>query len=67
VTFKVSDLSKSRRYYQGVLGMTEAFQIKDTSGKTSSAMRRLNPTLLSVSVLHCELRDLAAQVPRNLP
>jgi catechol 2,3-dioxygenase-like lactoylglutathione lyase family enzyme len=42
VAFKVSDLSKARRYYQGVLGMTEAFQIKDASGKTSSVFFKVN-------------------------
>src|SRR5262245_8040419 len=42
VTFKVSDLSKARRYYQGVLGMTKAFEIKDGSGKTSSLFFKVN-------------------------
>ena len=31
VTFKVSDLKKARAYYQDVLGMTEAFQLKDST------------------------------------
>jgi lactoylglutathione lyase len=42
VTFKVSDLAKARAYYQGVLGMPEAFQIKDQAGKTSSMYFSVN-------------------------
>ena len=42
VTFKVSDLSKARAYYEGVLGMPEAFEIKDSSGKTTSVYFKIN-------------------------
>jgi lactoylglutathione lyase len=42
VTFKVSDLSKARSYYQGVLGLLEAFQIKDAAGKTISVYFKVN-------------------------
>src|SRR5438128_11483042 len=42
VTFKVSDLAKARGYYQGVLGMQEAFEIKDASGKTVSVYFKVN-------------------------
>ena len=42
VTFKVSDLSKARAYYEGVLGMTKAFEIKDGSGKTTSVFFKVN-------------------------
>jgi lactoylglutathione lyase len=42
VTFKVSDLAKARAYYQGVLGMPEAFEIKDSSGRTSSVFFSVN-------------------------
>src|ERR1700722_8750624 len=42
ITFKVSDLDKSRGYYQGVLGLPEAFDIKDASGKITSAYFKIN-------------------------
>jgi len=42
VTFKVSDLAKARAYYQGVLGLPEAFEIKDSAGKTSSVYFSVN-------------------------
>lgn len=42
VTFKVSDLAKSRAYYQGVLGLQEAFSLKDASGKVTSVYFKVN-------------------------
>ena len=36
VTFKTADLAKSRAYYQGVLGLPEAFTVKDAAGATSA-------------------------------
>jgi catechol 2,3-dioxygenase-like lactoylglutathione lyase family enzyme len=42
ITFKVSDLDKARAYYQGVLGLPEAFDIKDVSGKIASAYFKIN-------------------------
>ena len=36
VTFKASDLAKSRAYYHGVLGLPEAFDVKDAAGVTSA-------------------------------
>lgn len=42
VTFKVSNLAKARAYYQGVLGMPEAFELKDSSGKTTSVFFKVN-------------------------
>jgi catechol 2,3-dioxygenase-like lactoylglutathione lyase family enzyme len=42
VTFKVSNLAKARSYYQGVLGLPEAFDIKDASGKVTSAYFKIN-------------------------
>jgi lactoylglutathione lyase len=36
VTFKTLDLAKSRAYYQGVLGLPEAFTVKDAAGVTSA-------------------------------
>ncbi|MGH9574281.1 MAG: VOC family protein [Candidatus Acidiferrales bacterium] len=41
ITFKVSNLDKARAYYQGVLGLPEAFDIK-TSGKVTSAYFKVN-------------------------
>src|SRR5438876_6510689 len=42
VTFKVGDLAKARSYYEGVLGMAQAFEIKDASGKTISVYFKIN-------------------------
>jgi catechol 2,3-dioxygenase-like lactoylglutathione lyase family enzyme len=42
VTFKVSDLGKARAYYDGVLGLPEAFTLRDESGKTSSVYFKVN-------------------------
>src|SRR6266511_1897396 len=42
ITFRVSDLDRARRYYQGVLGFPEAFALKDTSGRTASAFFKIN-------------------------
>jgi catechol 2,3-dioxygenase-like lactoylglutathione lyase family enzyme len=36
VTFKTSDMAKARAYYQGVLGLAEAFTVKDPAGVTSA-------------------------------
>lgn len=36
VTFKTADLAKSRAYYTGVLGLPEAFTLKDGAGVTSA-------------------------------
>lgn len=42
VTFKVADLSKARAYYTGILGFAEAFDLKDTKGKVTSAWFKVN-------------------------
>jgi catechol 2,3-dioxygenase-like lactoylglutathione lyase family enzyme len=42
ITFKVGNLGKARAYYQGVLGLPEAFDIKDASGKVTSAYFKVN-------------------------
>jgi catechol 2,3-dioxygenase-like lactoylglutathione lyase family enzyme len=42
VTFKVSDLAKSRAYYDGVLGLPEAFTLRDGAGKTASVYFKIN-------------------------
>ena len=42
VTFKVSDLGKARAYYDGVLGLAEAFDLKDASGRVTSAYFKIN-------------------------
>lgn len=42
ITFKVSDLDKARAYYQGILGLPEAFDIKDSSGTVTSAYFKVN-------------------------
>jgi catechol 2,3-dioxygenase-like lactoylglutathione lyase family enzyme len=42
VTFKVVDLNKARAYYNGILGFAEAFDLKDRSGKVTSAYFKVN-------------------------
>jgi len=42
VTVKATDLAKSRKYYSGVLGFAEAFDIKDTAGVVTSAYFKIN-------------------------
>jgi catechol 2,3-dioxygenase-like lactoylglutathione lyase family enzyme len=42
ITFKVSNLDKARAYYHGVLGLAEAFDIKDASGKVTGAYFKVN-------------------------
>jgi hypothetical protein len=39
IGFRVSDLTKARGYYQGVLGFAEAFSTKDQSGRVASSLR----------------------------
>jgi len=42
ITFRVSDLDKARRYYQGVLGLTEAFTTSDSAARTTSVFFKIN-------------------------
>src|SRR5205809_6731739 len=42
ITFRVSDLDKARRYYQGVLGLPEAFTISDSAGRAASVSFKVN-------------------------
>lgn len=42
VTNKVSNLDKSRAFYGGVLGLAEAFDLKDAAGKVTSAYFKVN-------------------------
>lgn len=42
VAFRVSDLDKARRHYQGVLGFAEAFSLKDAAGRVSSVFFKVN-------------------------
>ena len=42
VAFRVSDLTKARAYYQGVLGFAEAFSTKDQSGRVASVYFKIN-------------------------
>jgi len=42
VTVKATDLAKSRKYYNGVLGFAEAFDLKDSSGNVTSAYFKIN-------------------------
>jgi catechol 2,3-dioxygenase-like lactoylglutathione lyase family enzyme len=42
ITFRVSDLEKARRYYTGVLGFAEAFDIRDSAGAVTSVFFKIN-------------------------
>lgn len=42
VTFKVEDLGRARAFYTGVLGLAEAFDLKDHSGRVISAYFKFN-------------------------
>ena len=42
ITFRVSDLDKARRYYQGVLGLPEAFTTTNSSGRVASVFFKVN-------------------------
>jgi catechol 2,3-dioxygenase-like lactoylglutathione lyase family enzyme len=42
VTIRVSDLDKARRYYDGILGLAEAFTLKDGAGRTTSIFFKVN-------------------------
>src|SRR4029079_5533136 len=42
ITFRVTDLDKARRYYQGVLGLPEAFTTSDAAGRVASVYFKVN-------------------------
>lgn len=42
ITVKVSDLAKSRIYYNKVLGLPQAFELKDRAGKVTSVYYKVN-------------------------
>jgi len=42
ITFRTSDLGKARRYYQGVLGLAEAFTTTDSAGRVASVFFKVN-------------------------
>jgi catechol 2,3-dioxygenase-like lactoylglutathione lyase family enzyme len=42
VTFKVSDLKRSRAFYEGVLGLPMAFELRDRAGQVGSAYFKVN-------------------------
>src|ERR1022692_2093829 len=42
VTVKVADMEKTRQYYTGLLGLEEAFDLKDSSGAVTSAFFKIN-------------------------
>lgn len=62
VTLKVSDLGKSRAYYSGVLGFPEAFDLKDASGKITSAYFKVNDEQYIELVPGLKPDDLVRQV-----
>jgi lactoylglutathione lyase len=42
ITFRVTDLERARRYYTGVLGLAEAFGLRDGTGKVASVFFKVN-------------------------
>src|SRR5690242_1220477 len=42
ITFRVSDLDKARRYYQGVLGFPDTFTLKDDQDRIASIFFKVN-------------------------
>lgn len=61
VTFRSSDLAKSRAYYNGVLGLPEAFTLKDGAGVTSAYFKvnddqfiEITPTLKAGELIRLE-------------
>jgi hypothetical protein len=42
ITFKVSSLAKARGFYGSVLGLFEAFELKDALGTTTSIYFKVN-------------------------
>jgi catechol 2,3-dioxygenase-like lactoylglutathione lyase family enzyme len=42
ITLRVSDLDRARRYYDGVLGLAEAFTLKDGAGRTTAIFFKIN-------------------------
>ena len=42
ITFRVSDIDQARRYYQGVLGLAQAFTLNDATGRMSSVFFKVN-------------------------
>jgi len=42
ITFQVTDVDKARRYYQGVLGLAEAFTTSDSAGRVASVFFKVN-------------------------
>src|SRR5438477_191847 len=42
VSFTVADLDKARQFYADILGLEEAFDLKDSAGKAQSAFFKVN-------------------------
>jgi catechol 2,3-dioxygenase-like lactoylglutathione lyase family enzyme len=42
ITFRATDLDRARRYYQGVLGLPEAFTTSDSAGRVASVYFKVN-------------------------
>ena len=41
-SFKVADLEKARQFYAGILGLEEAFDLKDSNGVVQSIFFKVN-------------------------
>lgn len=78
-TFKVADLEKTRQFYTGILGLEEAFDLKDASGAVASAFFKVNDEqyvefqpasvenfqLMHFSVLTPDLQQAAAELRKR--
>lgn len=61
VTFRVSDLARSRGFYHNVLGMAEAFDIKDKAGRVTAAYFKVNDEQFIELVPDLKAGDLRRQ------
>ena len=61
---ELCDLAKARAYYDGVLGLADAFDLKDSTGRITSAFFKINDDqYIEVTPI---LETFATAHPRNL-
>jgi catechol 2,3-dioxygenase-like lactoylglutathione lyase family enzyme len=78
-SFKVADIEKARQFYTGILGLEEAFDLKDASGAIQSVFFKVNDDqylefspgaaenfhLEPVSILTADLKEMGAMLERR--
>ena len=79
VSFKVADLEKARQFYTGILGLEEAFDLKDSNGVVQSIFFKVNDDqylefssgaaekfqLEHLSILSADLKKSAAMLSKE--